>query len=526
MIGVLAKPTQRRAVQEFFELFKTPWEFYRDGCQYEVLICTVSAWLPNNQAKLTMVYCGQRASLDVAEKVGSCDQSSATPMLIADDMRIPIYADAITFDRKGFLFEENSGLSAAYVAMQANGDKVIRVGYDLFDEVEFLLVKGQPLENSRIPTLELHIALLRKAIVEHGASVVEIPPIPDGYQFIACLTHDVDHPSIRLHRLDHTMFGFVYRATVGSFMAALWGRTSLQDLRKNWVAVLKMPFVYFGWAKDFWNDFGAYAALEGEVRSSFFVIPFKGRAGQQGARQAPAFRASGYGAADISSQIRDLLALGHEIGLHGIDAWNDVAKAREETDELRHITASRVMGVRMHWLYFDEQSPAILDRAGVDYDSSIGYNDAVGYRAGTAQVYKPLSAVELLELPLHIMDTALFLPGRQNLSTSEAKKLVGEIVANAVRFGGVITVNWHDRSILPERLWAGFYSDLLQELRAQGAWLASARDTVRWFRKRRSAIFVNKRVHSEPSKGSTALPEMSVRIVSAPKDLLSHRELS
>jgi hypothetical protein len=180
----------------------------------------------------------------------------------------------------------------------------------------------------------------------------------------------------------------------------------------------------------------------------------------------------------------------------------------------------------MHWLYFDEQSPAILDRAGVDYDSSIGYNDAVGYRAGTAQVYKPLSAVELLELPLHIMDTALFLPGRQNLSTSEAKKLVGEIIANAVRFGGVITVNWHDRSILPERLWAGFYSDLLQELRAQGAWLASARDTVRWFRKRRSAIFVNKRVHSEPSKGSTALPEMSVRIVSAPKDLLSHRELS
>ena len=28
MIGVIAKTHERRAVEEFFELFKTPWEFY------------------------------------------------------------------------------------------------------------------------------------------------------------------------------------------------------------------------------------------------------------------------------------------------------------------------------------------------------------------------------------------------------------------------------------------------------------------------------------------------------------------
>jgi hypothetical protein len=29
MIGIIANPTEHSVVREFFELFKTPWEFYR-----------------------------------------------------------------------------------------------------------------------------------------------------------------------------------------------------------------------------------------------------------------------------------------------------------------------------------------------------------------------------------------------------------------------------------------------------------------------------------------------------------------
>ena len=31
MIGVIADPAEHNVVREFFELFKTPWEFYRAG---------------------------------------------------------------------------------------------------------------------------------------------------------------------------------------------------------------------------------------------------------------------------------------------------------------------------------------------------------------------------------------------------------------------------------------------------------------------------------------------------------------
>jgi len=63
------------------------------------------------------------------------------------------------------------------------------------------------------------------------------------------------------------------------------------------------------------------------------------------------------------------------------------------------------------------------------------------------------------------MDTALFFPAYLDLSPNEAHKQVGSIIENALRFGGSVTVNWHDRSIAPERLWGDFYVELVDELK-------------------------------------------------------------
>jgi peptidoglycan/xylan/chitin deacetylase (PgdA/CDA1 family) len=232
--------------------------------------------------------------------------------------------------------------------------------------------------------------------------------------------------------------------------------------------------------------------------------------------QAPSLRASRYAAVDIAAELRQLLSKGHEVGLHGIDAWHDLSKGREELDEISRFTGVREIGVRMHWLYFDNKSPCVLEKLGIDYDSTIGYNDAVGYRAGTVQVYKPLGASRLLELPLHIMDTALFSYRRQHLTESEARKLVQEIIDNAVSLGGVITINWHDRSIAPERLWRDFYVNLINDLKKKGAWLANGRDAVLWFRKRRMATFACDDsgavvVNSREQTGMT-LPGLGVRL--------------
>lgn len=488
MIGVIANPSEHAVVREFFELFKTPWEFYRPDQPYDVLLCAGEGDFPESAARLIVVYGSQDLPFDVTAQIQRASLGKDTCSPFYKRTRIPIYGRSSGFREKGPDNAEGVGYEPVLHLRHTRGAMIMRVGYDIFYEVRVLLTAGQPPANAGIPTLELHIALLRDLIVSCEIPLVEIPPVPEGYRFIACLTHDVDHPSLRRHKFDHTMFGFLYRSTVGSVIDLLRKRTSLRNLLKNWAAACKLPFVYLGLAKDFWLELSGYSRLEGGLPSTFFVIPFKGHPGRIGKISAPKLRASGYGASDISEQIRELMSASCEIGLHGIDAWLDSSSGSSELEEIRQITGAREIGVRMHWLYFDEQSPVILEQAGADYDSTSGYNQTIGYRAGTTQAYKFLGANRLLELPMHVMDTALFFPRYLCLLPREATEQVGAIIDNAVRFGGSITVNWHDRSIAPERLWGDIYADIVSDLKRKGAWFATAAQAVAWFRKRRSAV--------------------------------------
>ena len=269
----------------------------------------------------------------------------------------------------------------------------------------------------------------------------------------------------------------------------LRGRVPVRHLLINWAAVARLPFIYLGLAKDFWYEFDRYLDIEKGLDSTFFVLPFRDKPGRTVSGSAPRIRASGYGAADIAERIQTFASAGREIGLHGIDAWIDTVKGQEEMAQITNITSAKSTGVRMHWLYFDDNSPVVLEKAGFSYDSTVGYNQTIGYRAGTAQVYKLLQTHHLLELPLHIMDTALFYPDYLNLTFEEADRRIGIIVDYARQFGGAITFNWHDRSIAPERLWGEFYTSLICGLKQNGAWCSSAGSVVSWFQKRRSVVF-------------------------------------
>ena len=493
MIGVIADAGERDAVREFFELFKTPWEFYLADRPYDVLLC---AGNPGNgrlegTAKLIVLYAGRKLDFDDGQKIRLGHQRTHSCFFSCQGNRIPIYGNTITFpETQGdLLTDESSQQSAAYLHV-TNERLVARIGYDIFQEVRTLLTTGQPAANASLPTLELHISFLRDLMIGHGVELVEIPPAPAGHPFLVCLTHDVDHPSIRQHQWDHTLWGFLYRAVFGSVWNFICGRIPLEDLLANWAAALKLPFVYLGFAKDFWRDFDdRYLKLERGLSPTFFAIPFKNDPGKSASGAASSLRGARYGARDIADAIWKLMAAGCEIGLHGIDAWCDSARGREEVEEIRRLTGAAEIGVRMHWLYYNQESPAVLEKVGVAYDSTVGYNETVGYRAGTAQVFKPLATTRLLELPMQVMDTALFYPTYLNLSPRQATVLLAGMLDNAVKLGGVFTVNWHDRSVSPERLWVACYRDLLEDLKNRGAWFATAQQATSWFRKRRAATF-------------------------------------
>jgi len=113
----------------------------------------------------------------------------------------------------------------------------------------------------------------------------------------------------------------------------------------------------------------------------------------------------------------------------------------------------------------------------------------VGFRAGTTQPFRPLTTERMLELPLNIQDSAMFYPNRMMLSETEALTICKAIMRSMSSYGGALTVNWHTRSLSPERLWDEFYTQLLQEIRKYRVWFGTAQDVVGWFRKRRRLRF-------------------------------------
>lgn len=487
MIKVAARNENRAVVEELFELFKTPWDFYEPpGDPSDVLLCFDGS-CQLGLAQMVLHFSSEPTESDQQLGIKS-SPNRQPPMLKCHDQTIPIYGASLALQcpESEQLLTYVGGGSAA-LRVNSHGRTIIRVGFDFLGELRHLLVAGQPPENAHLPALDGHLSLLRCLVLCSGTPLVEIPPVPQGFNFLACLTHDVDHVGVRNHRFDHTMFGFAYRATLGTLIEFITRRKSAAQLFQNWLAAFKLPLVHLGLARDFWYQFDHYRELEAGHPSTFFFVPFKDQPGHEVGIPKTARRATRYDVTDIPTHVRQLADAGCEIGLHGIEAWRDAQSGSIESDRIASVSGCKPLGVRMHWLCFNEKSPARLEEAGFAYDSSFGYNGAIGYRAGTTQVYKPLGVQRLLELPLHVMDTALFYPAHLDLSPVEARHAVELLLKHVMRAGGCLTLNWHDRSLAPERLWGDFYAELLANLQQRGAWLCTGAQAVAWFQMRRQA---------------------------------------
>jgi hypothetical protein len=174
----------------------------------------------------------------------------------------------------------------------------------------------------------------------------------------------------------------------------------------------------------------------------------------------------------------------------------------------------------MHWLLSDARTPRALEEAGYSYDSTVGYNETIGYRAGTGQVFRPLGTTTLLELPIHIQDGALFYPRNLDLSAEHAAVECEKMIMNARRFGGVLTLLWHDRSHAAERFWGDFYAGLVARLRRANVWFATGCDIVEWFRMRRAVRFEGRTANIDEAlashEGNPIHPPLIVRVYADP----------
>jgi len=481
MIAIAGFKQYSDTVHEFFQLFKTPWEFYREGKFYDVIIADNSFSSPHD-CKLLIIYSNESTIWDENSNV-SIENSNIESVLF-DSFELPFYCKASSLTGGNTILSCQK--SKKVISAKTPDGSIIRFGYNLFAETEAILSKGQPLSYGSTPTIDLHISFLRNTIVETGITLIEIPPVPAGYSFFGCLTHDVDYIGIRSHVLDHSVAGFFYRAIPGSIINFFKRRITLSILIRNLFAALSLPLVYLGIKKDFWRQFDWFIENEKEFPSTYFLSPFKNKAGDKNQSRMRAMR---YQASDISDIITELQANGDEIGVHGIDSWHDEQKGKEELNQITSLTDCSSAGIRVHWLCSFEDTTKIIEAAGYDYDSTTGYNEIPGFKAGTFQPYIPPGCTKLIEIPMHIQDCALFYPGRMNLTEKEAYPIFDKFIKLCSNMGGVLTCLWHQRSPGPERNWGNAYKFLIMNIKNSNGYFATCTQIAEWFRIRRQIEF-------------------------------------
>jgi hypothetical protein len=331
------------------------------------------------------------------------------------------------------------------------------------------------------PAVDRYAELLRGALAPRLAELGLEPLPPAGSvwgargRFAIALTHDLDN---------------LWRWTRRGFAAAgyrtaraarhLQGRAVLRELGDgaDWL-VRHLPRR----TDPFWT-FPQIIAGEDvrSVSSTFYVIARHTH--EQDGNQPDTY------AKRIPQAIQLVTDAGREVGLHGNDADR---LSPDELAEDRHSLSGRagraVTGVRYHYLraLYHETLP-MLEEAGFTYDTTLAFAEHEGFRCGCSFPFRPFSLAEerpldLVELPLAIMDGTLQEPHYRGLAAEDAEFAAAAVLSRALSSGGAVSLLWHNNRF-DKRVSRGYdkvYWRLLDQALAHGAWCTSADEIVaRW----------------------------------------------
>jgi hypothetical protein len=177
--------------------------------------------------------------------------------------------------------------------------------------------------------------------------------------------------------------------------------------------------------------------------------------------------------------VETLLEAGAEIGLHGsYTAAEDPARLAEEKAKLESL-AGPVAGHRYHYLRGDpHRNIANLD---FRYDTTLGFPDAVGFRAGIARPFHPWdferdAPADVLEIPLAAMDATLAEERYLGLSAKRAEPQLNALLDWGAANGGAFAILWHpDRfDPLTSGGWDRLYWRVLEGVQERGGVSMSA----------------------------------------------------
>lgn len=150
----------------------------------------------------------------------------------------------------------------------------------------------------------------------------------------------------------------------------------------------------------------------------------------------------------LAEKARELADSNFEVGIHGsYSSGCDNFLLQEELESLDGIIKRKILGGRQHFLdYSVLHTPQVFQNAGVEYDTTVGFRDINGFRAGACFPYYLYSLVadhetNVLEMPLVIMDGVLF--DHLDGTKESAWQSVAGILEKIKNMQGCGSIVWH-----------------------------------------------------------------------------------
>ena len=307
---------------------------------------------------------------------------------------------------------------------------------------------------------------------------------PEGRRFALCITHDVDHvswnnsgelwrrwvrqritPALMLGQVEHVPIVNALRGAAGCLVRRRLLRTP--DRLAGIAEWMKVEAEY-GFRSTFYflaGGIGDWHPWDMNYRFSD-KVPFAGRLVR------------------IREIMRELGESGWEVGVHpSFHAAQSAEWLRLQKEECEEACGRQVVSVRQHYLQYDlSLTPALQSQAGLLTDSTQGFNDLIGYRAGTCFPYlcwdhKRHTTLPLLELPLHIQDGPLM---RAPVSVDDAIQSTLGLMQIAENLGGCLVILWHPFWLASDDGLAVFHA-VLQEGKRRNAWGCTAQQLGAWW---------------------------------------------
>lgn len=352
-------------------------------------------------------------------------------------------------------------------------DERVWLGLDVFGSTLFMLTRVEEVldgtrdKHERFParaSLALRAGFLYRPLVNEYAEILwaalrRLWPALERPRrtYRLLLSHDVDVPrwshGVRAPDAARTLVADVVKRNdlaLAAQRVAAFIRSYRRDFQRD-------PYNTFGWIMDL-------AERHGLADAFYFMTA-----------RTDARYDRGYDLNDpwVSRLLLRISERGHEIGLHpSYGTFRRPDLVASELRTLRDTMAAngieqQAVGGRQHYLRWDaDGSWKSWDDAGLAYDSSVGFADTVGFRAGTCYPFRTFDLVErralrLEERPLVVMDATMLGSKYMNLSHQAALEQVTSMSKRCRLFGGDFTLLWHN-SFLLTRLDRELYAAALQ----------------------------------------------------------------